>query len=220
MKGKLFIAGGGSEKQSIEIDEEFVKEVLKSGSNILYIPIAINEKKHPYEDCLNWIRNCLSKYGKINITMLTDLNNKNSMDLKKYNAIYIGGGNTFKLMKLLTDSKFGDLITKYYYSGGIIYGGSAGAIILGKSIKVAEHADVNEVNLKKFEGLNLIDGKSVWPHYSKTQDFEINKFINENKLDVIAVPEDSGLIFFNGKFKVKGKFDCFFFNNSGEKLKI
>jgi len=49
--------------------------------------------------------------------------------LQKYDTVYIGGGDTFKLLKLIRESGFDEKLLRYYKSGGAIYGGSAGAII-------------------------------------------------------------------------------------------
>jgi len=53
---------------------------------------------------------------------------------KTIETIYIGGGNTFKLLKELKESGFDKELLKFIKEGKPVYGGSAGALILGKNI--------------------------------------------------------------------------------------
>ena len=129
MKGTLFLSGGGSEKDSYLLDREFAK-LLKG--KLLYIPIAIDTKTHPFPECFKWIKSVFGQFGFSNIEMWTSVKDKTPDNLKEFDAVYIGGGNTFKLLKEFRDSGFDKLLVEFYRSGGHIYGGSAGAIILGK----------------------------------------------------------------------------------------
>lgn len=121
--GKLFLSGGGDEMQTFELDEIFLKSVNK----ILYIPLAW--PNNDYKSCLKWFSNAMNQHKRVEIQMLTDLND--DINLKDYDAVYIGGGNTFKLLKAMKDSGFDKKLFDYYNSGGTVYGGSAGAVIWG-----------------------------------------------------------------------------------------
>ena len=129
MTGKLFLTGGGDEKQSFEIDKIFLKNI----KSVLYIPIAW--KNENYEGCLKWFKESMLKHKKIRINMLTNLYRR--VTLSNYDAVYIGGGNTYKLLKKIKDSHFDKKLIRYYQNGGTVYGGSAGAIIWGKDVSSA-----------------------------------------------------------------------------------
>ena len=61
--GKLFLSGGGNEKQTYELDEVFLKNIRK----ILYIPIAwVNED---FNSCLKWFKDCVGQHKKVEIEM-------------------------------------------------------------------------------------------------------------------------------------------------------
>ena len=49
--------------------------------------------------------------------------------------------------------------------GGVVYGGSAGAIVLGANISTCAHMDHNDVGITDMHGLDLLDGHAVWCHY-------------------------------------------------------
>ena len=101
-KGVLFLSGGGSEKESYNLDKEFAKLLKKK---LLYIPIALNEIKHPYPECLKWIKKVFRQFNFESIEMWTDLSGHTKQDMLKFDGVYIGGGNTFKLLKQLKDTK-------------------------------------------------------------------------------------------------------------------
>lgn len=219
MTGKIFLSGGGGAEQSKKLDRAFAKFHDKS-RKLLYIPIAMPEKEHTYGACFDWIRSTLLPVGITRIDMWTDLEGRYYSDLAKYWAVYIGGGNTFYLMKKLKDTGFDKLLKKYWANGGIIYGGSAGAIILGKEIGTAylgSVSDKNMVNLKNLNGLGIV-GHAIHAHYGgKIDDNDIQTYVKKTKNTVIALSEDVGL-FVHGKYvKVIGFKDAFMFNGDIKK---
>jgi len=202
MAGRLFLAGGGDENQSSTIEEIFAGKVSKS---ILYIPLAW--PNDDFESCKKWFIGILKSHKKENLKMemLTDLNKL--IKLNDYGAVFIGGGNTFKLLKKIKESGFDKKLIKYYKSGGTIYGGSAGAIILGKDINTAlmcKDADVNEVKLKDISGMNLIGGYDIQCHFEDNQIKEHQEYIKESGREIICIPEDSHLLIEDNKMKVRG----------------
>ncbi|MEX2460688.1 MAG: Type 1 glutamine amidotransferase-like domain-containing protein [Paenibacillaceae bacterium] len=82
-------------------------------------------------------------------------------DLKEYSSIFIGGGNTYKLLHEIRKARFDEVLNSFIDEGGIVYGGSAGAIILGKNIQTCSHLDINDINIADFEGLNKFNGYSI-----------------------------------------------------------
>lgn len=199
MTGKLILSGGGNEKQTYLLDKAFLKNVNK----ILYIPLAW--KNDDFESCLKWFKGMISQHKKVKIEMLTDLSKE--VNLQNYDAVYIGGGNTFKLLKKIKDYKFDKKLIEYYNNGGIIYGGSAGAIIIGKDIEIAligKDKDANEVKLKDTQGLNLTKDYCIQCHFEDIQIEEHKKFIGKSKKRIIAIPEESSIFIENDKLKVIG----------------
>lgn len=94
-------------------------------------------------------------------------------------SLMITGGNTFRLLKNLRESGF-DTAIKHFAKrkNTILCGMSAGAIVLGKTIKAAElegmeyGSDVNDVGLTDLTGLNIVDFESI-PHYNPDHDEEV-----------------------------------------------
>ncbi|MAG02325.1 peptidase [Candidatus Pacearchaeota archaeon] len=199
MVGRLFLSGGGDEKQTYKIDEEFLRGVEK----ILYIPIAW--KDGDYESCKRWFSNAMGMHKKVHITTLTELSNAPS--LEDYDAVYVGGGNTFKLLDEMKRFNFDDKLHKYFLNGGTVYGGSAGAIIWGNDINIAlycEDADENKVNLKDTKGINVVSNCDVQCHFFDNQEKEHLDYVDENNRNVVALPEESALLISKDGSKVIG----------------
>lgn len=193
--GKLYLGGGGGAEDSVKLDKRFLNSL--KNKKIVYIPIALTPKTGGYESCFDWITSSLTNASDdfIEISMWTDLGQKGINDLESYGGIYIGGGNTYKLLDHIYKTGFNEVLIEFYNRGGLIYGGSAGAIILGKSISIV--SEENDANYVYEDGLNLLNGKSVLCHFSKDKNNTVEHFIENTSGDVIALTEKSGLIISN-----------------------
>ena len=109
-------------------------------------------------------------------------------NLGQYSAVFIGGGNTFKLLKEIKDSLFDKKLTDYLNSGGFVYGGSAGSIIFGKDILPTAYGDENSVGIKDSRGLNLVNGFNICCHYGAGGEDNTNQ--KRNRIREQSEPSD------------------------------
>ncbi len=216
---QLILSGGGSGEKSIEMDKLFASLVDKS-KPLLYIPIAINKMKHSYPEGLKWLKETFEKLGVNLYEMWTESDLENIKNKpENFGGVYIGGGNTFYLLKVLKETRFWEFLKKCVDKDIPIYGGSAGAIIFGYSVLTSN--DTNNVNLRNFKGMDLLKSISIFCHYKPEKDEIIRQKILLNKLKkVIALPETSG-IYLEGNRRVKiiGKEPAWLFSKN-EKIKI
>ena len=188
-KGRLYLSGGGSLDQTYEAD----KIIFQNIENILYIPFAW-EADLTYESCRTWFEELINKYNIKNYRMLK--NPFEDVDLRVFDLIYIGGGNTFKLLKELKESGLGKKIIQFLESENkIVYGGSAGAIIFGRTINpatIGNCSDENNVKLTDLSGFNLLD-YDVHCHYisEKEENEAIMRYCAQNQVIVIAISEEA-----------------------------
>lgn len=206
---KLVLAGGGDKEESRPVDEFFV-DLLPKEKELLYIPIAMPESKYTYSECYEFIESVFNPLGLRNITMWVDSDFEGVQyeDLKAFDAVYIGGGNTYSLLYKFRKTGFIDPLRSFILDGKPVYGGSAGAILLGKNIdtsQVGKYHDKNKFEVKKTMGLNLIGGYSIHCHYAEKYDKEIFRYVHENKEEVISIPEVSGVYYNGKKIKVLGR---------------
>ncbi|WP_064093519.1 Type 1 glutamine amidotransferase-like domain-containing protein [Rossellomorea aquimaris] len=209
--GPLYLSGGGDKEQTQTFDKLFAQNITKT-KPLLYIPIAMNKYSISFESCFEWINNVFNPLGIEEITMWTNLKGKTLADLRAFSAVYIGGGNTFKLLKELQVSGFDSVLYEFVTEGGIVYGGSAGAIIIGSNILTCAHVDSNDVHLSSFEGLSLINEVAIWCHYEASEGFMIKEFIRKTNKPVLALYEETGLILQDGQVTVCGDKPAWEFN--------
>lgn len=185
---RLILTGGGSPDTVRPIDVYF-SDSIDRGKPVLYIPVAMEAHVYTYEQCLDWFRTTYADYGITNVEMCTDLR---SLRLSgQYAAVFIGGGNTFKLLHEIRQSGFAGQLKPYLQSGGTLYGGSAGAIICGKTIEPAACMDENHLGLRDLSALNLLQEHDVFCHYDPAVH---DPFIRELKKPLYALYEASGLV--------------------------
>jgi len=70
-------------------------------------------------------------------------------------------------------------------------------------------------NYSYFSGLNLLEEKSVICHYDETLDPKIYGIAKKINSQVIALPENSGIIINDGKLETVG--DVFVFDGEGKR---
>ena len=229
---KIFLCGGGSDYKTIEANKK-LNEIINHNKPILYIPLAMDEKVHSYDSCLEWVKQELSCVEVPNIEMVRTFEELANKKYNNYSAIFIGGGNTFKLLKGIKDSGSFDKIKNYIEQDGIIFGGSAGAIILGYDIKSCSSMDDNDVELQDTKGFDVLNGISIFAHYTnhnpkltEKENLLIDEKYTKSLIDfsikkgpVIALPEENTIYINDNDITVIGNLPYYKFIN-GKKHKI
>ncbi|RJF71606.1 peptidase E [Deinococcus cavernae] len=188
---KLILSGGGDQEDSSPLDREFATWIGQE--RFLYLPFASRDRGDGYAGHLAWLRSVFEPLGLSNPVMWTSFYGRTAKDLAGFAGVYIGGGNTFKLLQLLKQTRFDRLLLDYLKNGGAVYGGSAGAIVLGQDIASCAHDDPNDVRLADTTGLNLLNGHDVWCHYTTDQARSVQEYCNRTHRPVYALTERSGL---------------------------
>lgn len=194
----ILLSGGGDPKVVVPLDELFVS-LIDLQKTVLYVPVAMEAAVYTYAQCFEWFKSIYNPYGIKHIELCTDLSSVHS--LEPYSAVFIGGGNTFKLLKEVKESGFDQKLLDYLKNGGFAYGGSAGAILFGNSIRSATYADKNDVGLTDLAGLNVVNGYNIWCHYSEKE----KEVIKEYEGDFYILFEESGLYIKDKVIKSVGK---------------
>lgn len=226
--GRLLLAGGGDAHQSEPIDQLLASWVGANG-RLLYIPVAMRSMGISFPDCWAWFTSVFEPLGCADITMWTDLAAHQPEALSEFTAVYIGGGNTYSLLAELRDSGFDVGLRDYVAQGGIVYGGSAGAIILGGDIATCAHIDSNDVGLTDTSGLDLVQGHHMWVHYeAAADDRRIADYIAQWRVPVLAIAEEAGVAVVmgeNGRLQPNGlqpvdRAPVYRFDEAGKKARL
>lgn len=212
----IYLSGGGDEHQSFPLDKFFFDNLPKKGK-FLYIPIALRGNKL-FPTASNWMDNVLKLHSRTDLVFTTakTLEGYNINSLLDFDAIYIGGGNTWQLMSEINESCFNTLLIEYLGNNKKIYGGSAGAIILGKRINT--HDDPNNIEYSVIDGVDIISGYSVACHYSAEQYGRFKNWSIRTKMPIICLYEETGLVVSNNKIICKGTKPCTVIAKDGKSI--
>lgn len=231
---KLILCGGGSGDQNTLANQK-LNEIIDHNKPILYIPLAMNENEHPYDDCFEWINEELKSVDKTGISMVRSFEELASRNLQDYSALFIGGGNTYKLLLGLKESGAFKNIRDYIDKDGVVIGGSAGAVIFGYDINIIASMDPNDVKLKDTKGFDVLSGISIFPHYTNRKSKHTEEENNERMKmftdsitkysekigKVIAIPEEDAIYISEEGVQVIGTKPYFVFKNGvSEKINL
>lgn len=211
----LFLNGGGADEQVKEA-YLFLKEKVDTNKPLLYVPLAMEKEKYP--SCLDWIIKEMSDYRFSKIDMVTSVEELATKEFNKYGAIFIGGGDTYKLLADLKSCLAYEKIQNFLARGGTAFGGSAGAIIFGKNLDSCSHEDKNTVGLQDTSGFNQVFGAYIGAHY-KNGNPEREKNATEAfiKLSfegpIVALPEEDTLVIDKNEVRVIGSRNFYIFKN-------
>lgn len=146
-------------------------------------------------------------------------------DLDRSDAIFIGGGNTFRLMKTLYDRDLLDTIRERVRAGLPYLGTSAGTVIAAPTMQTTN--DMPIVEPPSFAALGLIDFQ-INPHYldpdpqsthrGETREDRIREFHEENETPVVGLREGSVLRVENGTTTLLGEKTARIFRRGVEPL--
>ena len=204
---KLILNGGGDGK-AVESARQLLNRVIDHRKKILYIPLAWPDPT--CRGCLEFMTGELADVEKAGIEMIRSTEELMSRDFPDYAALYIGGGNTYKLLRDLKESGAFGKIRKYLTEeDGIVYGGSAGAIIFGKDLDSCNTDDENVVGLADHTGFNMIGGYSLLCHYT-SRNRERTELSRKYLLElsktkpVYAIPEEDTIDVEDGRMEFIG----------------
>jgi dipeptidase E len=211
---KVALGGGGGAADSRLLDEVFATWVGAQGK-LLYLPCALRGIRS-FESCLEWITATFTPLNVNQITMWTDLCEHQVRELDQFDAVYIGGGNTFALLAELRKSGFDRYLRECACKGKAVYGGSAGAAVLSRDIRTVNYLDRNEVGLIETQGLDLAAGHAIWVHYQPQDDNLIDAYVHQYQQPVIALSERSGIVIDQAVMRTVGFEPAYRFDRQGK----
>ena len=202
----LFLNGGGCGEQ-VKESYALLKQKVDTNKPLLYIPLAMEKESYP--SCLEWISGELADFHFPKIDMITSPEELCVKNLADYAALFIGGGNTYKLLAELKSCNAFQKIKAFLEDGGIVFGGSAGAILFGKTIDSCRYADPNELGLKETSGFNKIFGVYIGAHYPNDDPGKTQRATDcftelSNDAPVIALPEEDTLVMNKNTIRIVG----------------
>ncbi len=224
---RLILNGGGSGENVKETYELFAGEV--NGGKVMYIPLAWNHG--PCEVCIEWFRSEMAPFGITDVDLITDAKQITKEKLNNVSGVFIGGGNTYKLLKYLKETPAFENLKEYIKNGGLVMGSSAGSLIFSECIdtclkdelEIKSCGDENLVDLKDTKGFNMLNGYSILPHYKKLKEQyqdtkkRVDKLLKQG-FKLICLPEETSLYINSNQVKIIGLKPAEIFNGQEKKI--
>lgn len=127
-------------------------------------------------------------------------------------AIFIGGGNTFRLLKALYDHQLLDPIRERVRAGMPYMGASAGSNVAGPTIRttndmpIVEPPSLDALNLFPYQiNPHYLDPDPTLTHMGETREERLLQYLEDNETPVVAIREGSYLRVQAGEIWLKGR---------------
>ena len=203
--GRPHESGGFYPIETIPIDKEIVAQTYKKNPKLLFIPTASNDSEGYFEI----VKKYFSKLGcRVDVLYLIkekltrkQIENK----ILSNDIIYVGGGNTLKMMTIWRKIGVDKALKKAYKKGIILSGLSAGSICWFKFGNSDSRKYTSESNkLIKVMGLGLINALCC-PHYDieKHRQKDLKRMM-KTTLNIISIALENccALEVIDGKFRI------------------
>ena len=185
--------------------ETEIRDFLKDAGRIAFVPLALYDRNQYATQARERFRNM-----GYDLMSIHDVSHPQRA-IKESDAVFVGGGNTFRLLKELYDWDLLEGIRQAVEDGKPYVGSSAGSIVACPSLKTTK--DMPIVQPPSFEALGLVRFQ-ISPHYldpdpssthmGETQEQRILQFLEENEAPVVGLREGGILRVESGSITLKG----------------
>jgi dipeptidase E len=172
--------------------EKEIRDFIGGRTSVLFVPYAVHDLKEYAASAQRRFRDM-----GVSLTSIHDVSNL-PRAIGEAEVIFVGGGNTFRLLKGLHDHDLLGPIRRRVAAGVPYIGSSAGSIVACPTLKTTK--DMPVVQPPSFEALALVPFQ-ISPHYldpdpasthmGETQEVRIMQFLEENEEAVIGLREGS-----------------------------
>jgi dipeptidase E len=186
--------------------EKEIRDFVGSRAKVVFVPFAVHDR-HAYA------AKAQERFRDIGLSLISihDVSNM-PRAVDEADVVFVGGGNTFRLLKGLYDHNLLGPIRRRVAAGVPYIGSSAGSIVACPTLKTTK--DMPVVQPPSFEALGLVPFQ-ISPHYldpdpssthmGETQEERIVQFLEENGETVVGLREGSVLRVEDGAVTLKGR---------------
>ena len=200
---KVIVPIGGGEislSSTIEIDKYIVSLVDKETKKVLFIPTASGDMPSYIERFTNLYKELGCE---VDTLLLSKTENDNLIRSKIFSSdiIYIGGGNTARMMRIFKRTHVNEYLKLAYEKGIILTGLSAGAMAYFTNGYSDSNRSTNpEASLCLVKCLDLIH-YCFCPHYNEEERKSFDEFVVKKGFDGLALEDDVALVVIDDKIQ-------------------
>jgi dipeptidase E len=185
--------------------ETEIRDFLSSATRILFVPFALHDRDAYAQKARE--RFAAMGFGLDSVHQPADKHRA----VNDAEAIFIGGGNTFRLLKTLYDYQLINLIRRRVDEGMPYIGSSAGSNVAGPTIRttndmpIVEPQSLNALGLVPFQiNPHYLDADPNSTHMGETREERIIQFLEDNHTPVVGLREGAMLRVEQGSTYLKG----------------
>ena len=190
----------------LEHAEEEIREVLGPIKRVLFVPFALYDRDAYAAQARRRFQ--AMGYGLDSVHETRDA--KAAVDSAE--AIFIGGGNTFRLLDSLYQFDLLLPIRRRVEAGMLYLGSSAGAVVAAPTIKttndmpIVQPPSFNSLGLISFQiNAHYLDPDPNSTHMGETREVRIDQFLEDNETPVVALREGCMIRVERGVHMLKGR---------------
>lgn len=212
MKKIVAIGGGeigraGYPVETTKIDKEIIRLTGKIKPKLLFIPTASSDAELYFEVVKKHFGKRLGcETNVLYLNLIKEKPSKKEIEEKIFNSdiVYVGGGNTFKMMKVWRNSGVDKILKEAYQKGIVLSGVSAGSICWFRWGNSDSRRFANpKADLIKVSGLGLINAFHC-PHYDFEKDRkpDLKKMMRETSGVAIAIDNCCAIEVIDDKYRI------------------
>lgn len=201
--------------------ESEIRDFVGNRTRVVFVPYALYDRRAYGQQ----VESRLCKIG-LESTSVHDVSNA-PRAIAESEVIFIGGGNTFRLLHELHRNELIEPIRRAVRNGALYIGSSAGSIVACPSLKTTK--DMPAIEPVSFEALGLVPFQ-ISPHYldpdptsthmGETQEQRILQFLEENEEPVVGLREGSFLRIEDDSVILKGPHSARIFRRRGSPVEV
>jgi dipeptidase E len=201
--------------------EPEIRETLGSSRRVLFVPFALYDRDAYAVQARKRFE--AMGYELDSIHEFADAKNA----VNRAEAIFLGGGNTFRLLQSLYQADLLLPIRRRVAEGMLYIGSSAGAVVAAPTIKTTN--DMPIVQPPSFDSLGLIrfqinahylDPDPNSTHMGETREVRLKQFLEENETPVVGLREGCMVRVEQGVHLLKGKTRARIFRRGFEPVEV
>jgi dipeptidase E len=200
--------------------EEEIRDHLRGVKQLLFIPYALRD----YDSYFLKVNARLEQMG----ISCDSIHHKDPKEaLKTAQAIFIGGGNTFRLLKTLYERDLLPVIRESVDAGARYIGSSAGTNVACPTIRttndmpVVEPPSLTAIGLIPFQiNPHYLDPDPNSKHMGETRPERIGEYLDENDLPVVGLREGTMIRTEHDQYVLKGIASARIFRKGQEPVEI
>lgn len=201
--------------------ETEIRSFLGNVKSVLFVPFALHDRD-------GYTASAQKRFEKMGYE-LSSVHNAGDpkQAVNDTDAVFIGGGNTFRLLKALYDFELLDPIRERVAAGMPYIGSSAGSNVAGPTIKTTN--DMPIVEPPSFNALGLVSFQ-INPHYldpdpnskhmGETREERLLQFLEENDTPVAGLREGAMLRIENGETILRGSSGARIFRKGSDPVEV